>query len=126
LKRGERIQDRRAFWRMPTFLSCEVRLGEATHAAFLLEISSRGAMVSSRCTPEKGGSITISLRVPELKKPISLAGNVIRTAQGVSDHGRICRSVVRFDRVSPDSMLLLKTLTSREDAFTRVGAAAKR
>ena len=126
MKRGDRVQDRRAFWRMPTFLSCEVRLGTATYPAFLLEISSRGAMVSSRCTPERGGSITICLRIPEYKKTISLAGNIIRTAQGISDHGTICRSVVRFDRVSPDSMLLLKTLTSREDTLTREGAAAKR
>ena len=115
------IQDRRAFWRLPTFLPCVVRLGEDSYSAFLLEISSNGAFISSGCSPQTGCPVSIFLQVPESGKEIVLAGHVIRGIRGTSTHGEICRFAVRFNRVTPDSLQLIKILASQAEARKAVG-----
>jgi len=114
------IQDRRAYWRLPTFLPCVLRLGEDSYSAFLLELSSNGAFLSSVCNPQRGCPVSISLEIPESGKKISLAGHVIRGTRGTSTHGEICRFAVRFNRVTPDSLQLIKTLSDQAEARTPV------
>jgi hypothetical protein len=115
MKRNERTQDRRAHWRLQTFLSCKVRLGDDVYTGFVLEVSSNSAFISSRCVPQNGSPVSISLQLPDSANTLSLHGHVIRSVRGVSDHGDIGRFVLQFNRISPDSMLLIKKLSEMSE-----------
>ncbi len=121
IKGTRAIQDRRAYWRLPTFLPCVVRLGEDSYKAFLLEISSNGAYISSNCNPQRGCPVSVSLQVPESGKKIVFAGHVVRVIQGTSAHGEIHRFAVRLNRVTPESFQLVKTLAAHAEAGTPAG-----
>ena len=122
MNRNERTQDRRAHWRVQTFLSCKIRLGDAVYEGFVLEVSSNGAFISSRCFPQKGSPISISLQLPDSGNTISLNGHVVRCVRGISDHGDIGRFALQFNRISPDSMRLIKSLSALSENRTPLRA----
>jgi hypothetical protein len=111
MRRNERTQDRRAHWRLQTFLSCSIRLGDDVYKGFVLEVSSNSAFISSRCVPQVGSPISISLQLPDSSAPLTLNGHVTRSVRGISDHGEIGRFALQLNRISPDSMLLIKNLS---------------
>jgi c-di-GMP-binding flagellar brake protein YcgR len=102
--------ERRLHTRFHTFLPCEANCGELTFRATLLNLSMAGALLSSGCNPPMGSSLTITLAMPELKKPISLQGQVVRVAIGKSQEGKVYRIGVRLPHVSPDSMRLVEAV----------------
>ena len=112
MRRNQQTQDRRAHWRLQTFISCQVKQGEDVHNGFVLEVSSNSAFISSRCIPQNGSPVSISLQLPDSDRVLSLNGHVVRSARGISDHGEIGRFVLKFNRISPDSMQLIKTLSA--------------
>jgi uncharacterized protein involved in type VI secretion and phage assembly len=96
---------------LQTFLSCSIRLGEDVHKGFVLEVSSNSAFISSRCVPQVGSPVSISLQLPDSSSTLTLNGHVTRSNRGISDHGEIGRFALQLNRISPDSMLLIKKLS---------------
>ena len=107
-------QDNRAHWRLQTFVTCHVHLGENTFSGLLHDISSRGVFVSSQCSPPKGSSITISVETPESGEIVRLEGQVVRIAAGMTELGEVSRFGVRLNRISAGSLQLLKSLMAKQ------------
>jgi hypothetical protein len=122
MKRNIQTQDRRAHWRVQTFLACKIRMGDAAYKGFVLEVSSSSAFVSSSCVPQKGTPVSVSLQLPNSSETLLLHGHVVRSVRGISDHGEIGRFVLQFNRISPDSMLLIKKLSEISSAPAPVTA----
>jgi hypothetical protein len=107
--------------RLQTHLPCYVRKGEKVTPGSLLSVSLIGAMLASNCDAAKGDEISISLEIAESNKAIALYGKIVRTYQGYLSQEQMQRFGVRFNGITPESMLLVKTLIVRKDA-----AAAQR
>jgi hypothetical protein len=116
-----RMIEQRTNSRMQTHLSCYVRKGEQVTPGSLLSVSLIGALLASNCDAARGDEISISLEIAESKKAISLYGKIVRTYQGYLSQEQVQRFGVRFNGITPESMLLVKTLIARKDA-----AAAQR
>lgn len=116
-----RTLEQRTNSRMQTQLLCYVRKGEKVTPGCLLSVSLIGALLASNCDAAKGDEISISLEIAESKKAISLYGKIVRTYQGYLSQEQAQRYGVRFNGITPESMLLVKTLIARKDA-----AAAQR
>ena len=93
---GYVTQDRRMTSRIPTRLDCQFSCGETSHPAVILDLSLRGAFLSSRDLPPNHSRITITVKTPHLTKPLILAGEVVRGGMVISDHGRLNRFGVKF------------------------------
>ncbi len=108
--------ERRAYSRLRAFIPCRVTTDEETHGGRLLEVSLGGAAVSSRYVPSKGESIQIVVEIGDPRKTVSLPGTVVRVTRYVSDYmGESCRFGVRFNGVTPESMMLIREVMSRKD-----------
>ena len=118
MKRNQSTQDRRAHWRLQTFLPCKIRVGDDIEKGFVLEVAANSAFVSSRFVPQVGSPVSISLQLPESSTTLSLHGHVVRSVRGISDHGEIGRFVLQLNRISPDSMLLIKKLSEMSESRT--------
>ncbi len=111
--RSRVTQDRRLLSRIPALLPCEFTYDNVTRQAVIVDLSLNGAFLSSKSLPPKDAPITISLFSTHLKKPLLLAGKIARRGWGTSEEGNIGRFGVRFDRVSPELINLLRALISR-------------
>jgi len=102
--------ERRLHTRFHTFLPCEGRCGELTFRATLLNLSMAGVLLSSDFNPPIGSSLTLTFAMPELKRPLSLEGQVVRVTIGTAKDQQVYRIGVRMKYVSPDSMRLVEAV----------------
>lgn len=111
-------QDRRLLSRIPALLPCEVTYENVTRQAVIVDLSLNGAFISSKSLPPIDTPVTISLCSTCLKKPLLLFGKITRRGWGMSEEGSVGRFGVRFDRVSPELITLLRALVSKGEAPT--------
>ncbi|HYK89312.1 MAG TPA: PilZ domain-containing protein [Acidobacteriota bacterium] len=114
-KKGCGMQEQRINSRLRTCLACEVRCGGSDYSGYLLSVSLTGALVSSNFDPPKGTPILISLKLPALAKTVSFNGQVVRSYKGNFSLERIYHFGVRFNAITPDSMLLVKSVNASWD-----------
>ncbi len=110
--RSRVTQDRRLLSRIPALLPCEFTYDKVTRQAVIVDLSLNGAFISSKSLPPEDAPVTISLFSTHLKKPLLLDGRIARRAWGTSEEGTIGRFGVRFDRVTPELISLLRALIS--------------
>jgi hypothetical protein len=103
-------RDRRKLSRIPAQLACMFTHGGVTRPATILDLSLGGAFLESGFLPPKGSVITISLESPLAKKPVILAGTVVRGTWGMSGQGDVSRFGVHFSGGVPGLLGLLRAL----------------
>ena len=106
-------QDRRLLSRIPALLPCEFTYDKVTRQAVIVDLSLNGAFISSKSLPPKDAPVTISLFSTHLKKPLLLDGKIARGGWGTSEEGDVGRFGVRFNRVTPELITLLRALISK-------------
>ncbi len=103
--------------RVMTRLPCRLTFEGASHKAVILDLSLKGAFISSSFLPPVGGAIVITLELPQLEKPLTLEGKVVRGTWGVSDHGKLGRFGVRINHSPLNFIQLLNKLSCRAAMF---------
>jgi len=78
----------------------------------MVDISLKGALISSKFLPPKQGHVTITLQTPHLKKPLILPGEVTRGDWTMSEHGKMGRFAIRFSHTPLDLIGLINKLSS--------------
>jgi hypothetical protein len=77
-------------------------------------------LVSSGYDAPKGTDVSIVLALPGLPKTILLKGLVVRAYRGSFSVERIYHFGVRFNAITPDSMLLVKTVLANRGNYSIV------
>jgi hypothetical protein len=116
--RSRVTQDRRLLSRIPALLPCEITYDKVTRQAVIVDLSLNGAYISSKSLPPKDAPVTVSLFSTHLKRPLLLDGRIARRGWGTSEEGNVGRFGVRFDRVSPELISLLRALIAKGEGHT--------
>jgi hypothetical protein len=111
--RGRIAQDRRMISRVNSHLTCQFYLDGVSRKAVVVDISLKGALLSSGFPPSKGACITIILQTPHLEQTLSLEGKVIREGWGLPDHGKMCQFGVLFNHAPLDLFKLIHKMTAK-------------
>ncbi len=109
-------KDRRLISRIPAQLSCTFTYEGISRPAIILDISHRGALISSNFLPPKDCQITITIEPPHSQRPITLTGIVVRGWWGKSREGDVSRFGIRISDVSSGFIGLLHGLISKAAA----------
>ncbi len=105
-------QDRRKTSRVMARLACHFTHAGISHEAVIVDLSLKGAYLSSKFLPPNNSPITVSLEPPSVKKEIKFSGSVIRGTWAMSEHGKLGRFGVRFGATHLDLMMLITSLNS--------------
>lgn len=108
--RSRALKDRRSDSRIIARLNCRFEIMGAAYDAVLVDVSQRGALISSRFLPPNGAAISICIKSRYLDKELSLKGTVLRGSQVTTDHGKMGRFVVHFAGAPLDLLLLISKL----------------
>lgn len=114
---GRVTQDRRRISRLETRIDCQFDFEGIRYDAVIIDLSLRGAYLSSRFLPPSGSSITITLQSAHLDRPLVLEGKVRRGISGMSGHGSSGR--FGFEAIKPplDLTKLVSNLIARKSAY---------
>lgn len=82
-------KDRRNISRIATRFSCHFTYEGVSREAVVIDLSLKGALLSSKFMPPLGASVTLTMKLPSSKEPLKLEGKVIRGGWGMSDHGAL-------------------------------------
>jgi len=105
-------QDRRKTSRVMARLTCHFTLDGVSHEAVIIDMSLKGAYLSSKILPPNNTTITVFVNPPAVKKETKFTGTVIRGAWAMSEHGKLGRFGVRFGATPLDLIGLISTLNS--------------
>ncbi|MDM7995022.1 MAG: PilZ domain-containing protein [Acidobacteriota bacterium] len=108
--RSRATQDRRNVSRVMARLNCSYTSGEKKYDGVIVNLSLKGAFISSKFLPPEGSTVTVELKPPAVKKPLSFQSTVLRGTWAMSEHGKMGRFGIRFDVSNPDLMLLVARL----------------
>jgi hypothetical protein len=100
-------QDRRRISRIPVRIPCHFTQAGVRHEASVISISLTGAFLSAKHLPQTGGTITLSLTLPNSKNVLEIQCSVVRGGWGISDHGKLGRFGVRFSHTPPDLVVFV-------------------
>jgi len=104
---SSRVQmDQRAISRVATRFNCHFTYEGVRREAVAINLSIRGAFLSSKFLPPVGSQISVSFKLPELKETMNLDAKVVRGGSGTSDHGAISRFAIRFT-YAPSQLITL-------------------
>jgi hypothetical protein len=110
---GSRVtQDRRNTSRVMARIECFFTSGKTRHSAVIVDLSLKGAFLSSKFLPENGSSITVEIQPPAVKKALSFDGTVLRGTWVMSEQGKLGRFGIRFASNNPDLLILITKLHS--------------
>jgi hypothetical protein len=104
------VQDLRTTSRVFTRLNCSYVHDGLSRDAVLLDISLRGALLSSRFLPPKDDTVVITVRVPVSNDVLNLEGIVTRGVRGQSEHGAVGKLSVRFTSPPLELLSLIRSL----------------
>ncbi len=98
---------------MPAYLRCQIVFDGASHDATIVNISMRGAFVSSPSMPPIGSTIGLVVKSRELKAPLELEATVVRGTHALSDYGTVGRFGIRFSRNATELIQLIAKLQKK-------------
>lgn len=104
------IQDRRNSSRIITVMDCRMEYNNSIYDAVIVDISPKGALISSPCLPYLNGEVKISIKSKHLKKELTLYGNVLRGSEVMTEHGKRGRFSVGFYNSPLDLLVLIGKL----------------
>jgi hypothetical protein len=105
-------QDRRNTSRIIARLDCGFTYAGVRYEAVLVDLSFRGAYVSSEFLPPNGSTIMVTLAPPAVKDELVFQATIIRGTWAMSEHGKRGRFGIRFSGASPELMLLISKMNS--------------
>jgi len=88
------LKDRRRNTRVATLMDCRFVYKDIAHGAVIVDLSQKGALVSSGFMPPVGENISLTIQSSPVKKSIMLNGKVSRNIR----QGKTDRFVVLFDQ----------------------------
>ena len=80
-------QDRRKISRLETHLDCQFDFEGTRYNAVIIDISLKGAFLSSGFLPPIGSSVTVTVQSAHLSRPLILEGKVKRNSSDPWTHG---------------------------------------
>jgi hypothetical protein len=107
-------QDRRGISRVVARLDCMFTCDGVSHEAVMVDLSLKGAFLSSRWLPPPGSKITATLQTPLLARTLKLEGEVMRGDWIMSDHGKLGRFGIRFSHTSLELIELINKLMTSQ------------
>jgi hypothetical protein len=107
-------QDRRVISRVLARLNCGLTCEGVSHEGVIVDLSLKGAFLSSRWLPPQGSNVASTLQTPLLKKILILEGKVLRGHWIMSDHGKMSRFGIRFSHTPLDLIELINKLLSSQ------------
>ena len=105
-------QDRRNTSRVMARLDCCLIIDGVSHKAVIVDLSMKGAFLSTKILPPNGSTVTVSIKPPAVKKELMFTGTVTRGTWVTSDHGKLGRFGVRFGTHPTDLLMLVSKLHS--------------
>ena len=106
-------QDRRSSSRIIERLDCLFSYEDSAHKAVIVNLSQKGATLSSGTRIPTGDIIGITIPTEQLNKKIKLSGKVMRSTRISNDHGLKYRSVVQFSHTPLDLSNLVAKLYAK-------------
>ena len=101
------LKDLRINARIHTLLDCRFIHEDITYNAVLMDLSQKGALLSSDFLPPTGGNIALIIQSTLIKKDLLLSGKVSPGERGKTEQGRKGRFVVQFDQTPLDLINLI-------------------
>jgi len=105
-------QDRRNTSRLIAQLDCSLKHKKTDYSAVIVDLSSKGALISSPCIPAVNDEVGITLKSVHLKRELNLTGQVLRGTDAMTEHGIKGRFVVRFHESPLDLIMLIGKIHS--------------
>ncbi len=106
-------KDRRSSSRVVEILDCHFRCGDATYSAVILNLSQKGALLSSRFEVPTGKTVEITVHSEHLNKNLILKGIVERSNGVWTEFGPLKRFVVRFSHTPLELLRLITKLNAK-------------
>ncbi|MBN2241691.1 MAG: PilZ domain-containing protein [Acidobacteria bacterium] len=98
---------------MLELLDCSFTCRDADHHAVMVNLSLKGALLSSRIEAPKGEIIDLHIPSEFTGGMIILKGMVVRSTKTLTDHGPRYKTVVHFNGTPPDLRILLAKLSAK-------------
>ena len=105
-------QDRRNTSRVMARVDCHFSFEGNRHPATIIDLSLKGAFLSSSCLPPNGSNIVVEIQQPGVKKDLVFDGTVTRGTWVTSDHGKRGRFGIRFGNAPIGLLALISKLHS--------------
>ena len=115
--RSRASQDLRGNSRVIALMNCRFTHQDITYDAVVVDLSQKGAMLSSDFLPPTGSNVSITIQSNPLKKELLLSGKVTRGTTVGTDQGKKGRFVVHFGQYPIDLINLLSKLHSSKDTI---------
>lgn len=93
-------------------LDCHFTVGRTRYNAVVINLSMKGAFLSSPFLPPNGTSLTVEIQHASAKKALVFDGTVIRGTWVNSDHGRLGRFGITFGNAPIGLLALISQLNS--------------
>ena len=103
------VQDRRSVSRIQVHLDCQFTFQGIEYAAFIRDISLKGAFLLSSFMPPYGANLTIRIKTALLEDPLILEGKVVRRDCKEIERGKARAFMINFSH----NPLALVTLISK-------------
>ena len=103
------MQDRRNISRVIVRLDCQFVHDGTTYDAVVVDLSLKGAFLSSTFLPPNNSIITVTLISPVTQKTLIFDATVLRGTWAMSDHGKRSRFGIRFTYAPVDLIALMRT-----------------
>lgn len=104
--------------RIPVKIRCRIESGGNDYEAFTLDLSQRGTCVSSTLLfldreniPPLGGTILVTFKLEDMKKPLTLKGTIKRLSLATSGDQTAVRIGVEFEDTPLELIRLIGTLS---------------
>ena len=105
-------QDRRNTSRLIAQLDCRLTHKKNEYSGVIVDLSSKGARISSSFVPAVDDEIWISFKSKHLKRELNLTARVLRSSDAMTEHGKKGRFVVRFNESPLDLVQLIAKIHS--------------
>jgi len=105
-------QDRRNSSRLIAQLDCSLKHKKTDYDAVIVDLSSKGALVSASCVPAVNDEVGVAIKSNHLKRDLNLTGRVLRSTDAMTEYGMKGRFVVRFHESPLDLILLIGKIYS--------------
>lgn len=111
------VQDRRIVSRVVAQMECHCIIEGESHQAKVINLSLKGASLSSKYRPPKDSDVKIALKTSLIKKTLTMEGKIVRVSTGMSEQGYKYRFGVRFDYTPLELVELINKLISQPKSY---------
>ena len=103
-------KDQRGRSRTVTRLDCRIEFKNAVYDATIIDLSPKGALISSQGKPAIHDEVKINLMTKHLPGELKLTGKVLRISDVMTEYGRRSRLAVLFYECPLDLIVLIGKL----------------